>query len=60
MKWVRFTWELEDTISIKLKDLLDTFWAEHGGDPNIKEEKSPIATDTSFSTLSRQIKVSSF
>jgi len=59
VKWVRFTWELEETISIKLKDLLDTFWEEHGGDPNTKEEKPLITTDTSFSTISKQIKVCS-
>ena len=38
VKWVRFTWELEETINIKLKDLVDAFWAEHGGDPNEKDK----------------------
>ncbi|XP_066916130.1 uncharacterized protein [Clytia hemisphaerica] len=47
VKWVRFTWEMEETINIKLKDLMDSFWAEHGGNPvaltKDKLQPSPIS-----------------
>lgn len=46
MKWTRYTWEQEELINIKLRDLLDQFWSEHGGDPNsLVKEKSSVANE---------------
>ena len=35
VKWVRYTWELEESIS-HVKELIDLFWNENGGVPNYK------------------------